>query len=199
MINCLSLPAPLRGFLDAVSLTVIFQEHMALPHPISDAPAAPPALLTESQLSLGWGTPNTKTLAENFKVRKKLRETRSVENEILYLLPSVVLVSHSRGSQLPPEQGSLSKGTSLAAVLSESLVTMHFHKSNWNPLFPLPPHSGLPLGHMGLCLLILGQADTSGNVPSAHSPREQGTADFVTRHSMVRQCQGARCCKPIAA
>lgn len=44
MINCLSLPAPLRGLLSVVSLTVIFQDHMALPHPISNAPAAPPAL-----------------------------------------------------------------------------------------------------------------------------------------------------------
>lgn len=44
MINCLSLPAPLRGLLSLVSLTVIFQDHMALPHPISNVPAAPPPL-----------------------------------------------------------------------------------------------------------------------------------------------------------
>lgn len=111
MINCLSLPAPLRGLLSVVSLTVIFQGHMALPHPISDTPAAPPLLHTKAQLSQ-----NTKTLAENSKVRRKLREIRSVKNRTCFL-PSVELVSHrssiaAEGHQLHPEKGSLSKGTS---------------------------------------------------------------------------------------
>lgn len=56
MINCLSPPFPSKGgLLDAVSLTVIFQDHMALPHPISNAPAAPRPLRDEFHLSLGWG------------------------------------------------------------------------------------------------------------------------------------------------
>lgn len=56
MINCHP-PFPSKGgLLDVVSLTVIFQDHMAFPHPISNAPAAPHPLRAKFHLSLGWGT-----------------------------------------------------------------------------------------------------------------------------------------------
>lgn len=56
MINCHPPFSSKGGLLDVVSLTVIFQDHMAFPHPISNAPAAPHPLRAKFHLSLGWGT-----------------------------------------------------------------------------------------------------------------------------------------------